>query len=468
MLKQYATFFRRGNILFDMVLIAVSFLIAYVIRDQYEGLYFFSSYYWLVPFLAFTWTVTLYILGMYQSFRLRRLGEVLSIVLRSGVIVFVVFVCVTYLFKITYISRSLIAAVFLVTTCLLTLEKVVLLILFRRLRAKGFNFRNILVVGTGERARRFIAQVNNHREYGLKILGVIDEDQSRVGQDIGGYKVVGDFEFIPDVILSKAVDHVIFIVPRSSLDKIQPVILTCETLGVSVSVMMDLFQTQFTKPRQDVMLGFPFLTYETTSHRHQELIIKRIIDIIVSALSLVILAPLFVLIIILIRCTSEGPAVFSQERCSVNGRRFKLYKFRTMVKDAEGKLKDLMVHNQMDGPAFKMDNDPRVTPIGKFLRKSSLDELPQFYNVLRGDMSLIGPRPPLPSEVEKYDFWQRRRLSMRPGLTCLWQVSGRNKIKDFDEWARLDLKYIDEWSPWLDTKIFFMTIPTVLFGIGAK
>jgi lipopolysaccharide/colanic/teichoic acid biosynthesis glycosyltransferase len=139
-----------------------------------------------------------------------------------------------------------------------------------------------------------------------------------------------------------------------------------------------------------------------------------------------------------------------------------------MDKDAEGKLNDLMAHNQMDGPAFKMDNDPRVTPVGKFLRKSSLDELPQFYNVLRGDMSLIGPRPPLPSEVEQYDFWQRRRLSMRPGLTCLWQVSGRNKIKDFDEWARLDLKYIDEWSPLLDTKIFLKTIPTVLFGIGAK
>ena len=198
------------------------------------------------------------------------------------------------------------------------------------------------------------------------------------------------------------------------------------------------------------------------------MIFKRIIDIIVSALALVILAPVFAVIAIIIKRTSDGPAFFAQERCSLNGRRFKLYKFRTMDKDAEGKLKDLMAHNQMDGPAFKMDNDPRVTPVGKFLRKSSLDEFPQFYNVLRGDMSLIGPRPPLPKEVEKYDFWQRRRLSMRPGLTCLWQVSGRNKIKDFDEWARLDLKYIDEWSPLLDTKIFFKTIPTVLFGIGAK
>lgn len=216
------------------------------------------------------------------------------------------------------------------------------------------------------------------------------------------------------------------------------------------------------------MLGFPLLTFETTSDKHQELIFKRIIDIIVSAIGLVMMAPIFLVVAIVIKYTSEGPVLFAQERCSLNGRRFKLYKFRTMVKDAEGKLKDLMAFNQMGGPAFKMDNDPRVTAVGKFLRKSSLDEFPQLYNVLRGDMSLIGPRPPLPSEVEKYDFWQRRRLSMRPGLTCLWQVSGRNKIKDFDEWARLDLKYIDEWSPLLDTKIFFKTIPTVLFGIGAK
>lgn len=468
MLKQYATFFRRATIIFDMLLIAASFYIAYAIRDLYEGLYFFSSYYWLIPFLVLTWSVSLYVLGMYQSFRLRSLGRMLSVILRAGITVFIVFGCVTYLFKLSYISRTLIAAVFMVTIVLLTIEKVILLLLLHRLRAKGFNFRNILVVGTGERAKRFVEKVKKHREYGLNILGIIDEDQSRVGQDIGGYKVVGDFQFIPDILLSTAVDHVIFIVPRASLDKIQPVILTCETLGVSVSVAVDLFQTQFTKPRQDVMLGVPLLTFETTSDKHQALIFKRIIDIIVSALALVILAPIFVVIAAIIKSTSNGPAVFSQERSSVNGRRFKLYKFRTMDKDAEGKLNDLMVHNQMDGPAFKMDNDPRVTPVGKFLRKSSLDELPQFYNVLRGDMSLIGPRPPLPSEVEKYDFWQRRRLSMRPGLTCLWQVSGRNKIKDFDEWARLDLRYIDEWSPLLDTKIFLKTIPTVLFGIGAK
>lgn len=468
MLKQYATFFRRATMLFDMLLIASSFHIAYTIRDQYEGLYFFSTYYWLIPFLVLTWSVTLYWLGMYQSFRLRRLGQVLTIILHAGITVFIVFGCVTYLFKITYISRTLIAAVFIVTIALLTIEKVFLLLFLRRLRIKGFNFRNILIVGTGDRARRFVAQVNNHREYGLHILGIIDEDRSKIGQDIYGYKVVGDLDFIPDILLSTAVDHVIFLVPRASLDKIQPVILTCETLGVSVSVAVDFFQTQFTTPRQDSMLGFPLLTFETTSDKHQALIFKRIIDIIVSGLGLVILAPVFLIIAFIIKRTSEGPALFAQERCSLNGRRFKLYKFRTMVKDAEGKLKDLMAHNQMDGPAFKMDNDPRVTPVGKFLRKSSLDEFPQLYNVLKGDMSLIGPRPPLPKEVEKYDFWQRRRLSMRPGLTCLWQVSGRNKIKDFDEWARLDLKYIDEWSPLLDTKIFFKTIPTVIFGIGAK
>ena len=226
MLKQYATFLRRANILFDMVLIAVSFYIAYVIRDQYEGLYFFSSYYSLIPLLVLTWSGALYWLGMYQSFRLRHLGQVLSIILRAGITVFIVFGCVTYLFKLSYISRTLIAAVFMVTFVLLTIEKVILLILLRRLRSKGFNFRNILIVGTGDRARQFVEKVKHHREYGLNILGIIDEDQSKIGQNVGGYKVVGDLQFIPDILISTVVDHVIFIIPRSLFTSLCSPLLT--------------------------------------------------------------------------------------------------------------------------------------------------------------------------------------------------------------------------------------------------
>jgi lipopolysaccharide/colanic/teichoic acid biosynthesis glycosyltransferase len=178
--------------------------------------------------------------------------------------------------------------------------------------------------------------------------------------------------------------------------------------------------------------------------------------------------PVFVIIAILIKISSGGPIFFKQLRCGLYGRKFVFYKFRTMIADAESKLKDLAKYNEMNGPVFKMTNDPRITRVGKWLRKFSIDELPQLWNVFKGDMSLVGPRPPLPSEVEQYDIWQRRRLSMRPGITCLWQARGRNKITDFTEWMRLDLEYIDTWSLLLDFKILIKTIPVVLFGTGAK
>jgi len=188
----------------------------------------------------------------------------------------------------------------------------------------------------------------------------------------------------------------------------------------------------------------------------------------VSSAVLIFLSPLFLAIAIAIKATSKGPVFFRQERCSLNGRKFTLYKFRTMDSDAELKQGELLERNEMKGPVFKIEDDPRITSVGKVLRKFSLDEFPQLWNVFEGDMSLVGPRPPIPAEVEKYESWHRRRLSMRPGITCLWQVGGRNKITDFDEWTKLDLEYIDKWSLWLDFKILFKTIPVVALGIGAK
>ncbi len=455
-------------IMVDMVIAAAAFGLAYMVRDRVEGLYFFSSYLWIIPFLAISWGLFLYVLGMYSSFRLKSILEVLSILLRAGGMVFLLFGCITYIFKIGYVSRGLIGYTFAVTIALLAFEKMALVLFFRHLRKKGFNFRNLLIVGTGRRARAFITQINHRREFGLKVVCVIDPDKSRVGQMVCGHPVVGTLDDIPDILINTAIDNVIFIVPRSVLNDIEKQILCCETLGVTAHVAVDLFPMQFTQGRPETLLGMPIMTFESVSDKHQQLIIKRLLDIVLSGIGLLILSPVFLITTLLVKFTSEGPVYFVQERCSLNGRRFKLYKFRTMVQDAEAKIEELMAFNQMEGPAFKMDNDPRITTVGKFLRKLSIDELPQLWNVFLGDMSLVGPRPPLPKEVQQYDFWQRRRLSMRPGITCLWQVGGRNKIKDFDEWARLDLKYIDEWSLALDFKILFKTIPVVLIGSGAK
>ncbi len=209
----------------------------------------------------------------------------------------------------------------------------------------------------------------------------------------------------------------------------------------------------------------PILTFSTTPERFVPLIVKRGLDIVLSMSMMALSLPVMLFIALLIKVTEGGQVVYRQTRCGLNGRRFTMYKFRTMVADAEERQLDLMHLNEMTGPVFKLARDPRVTWIGRFLRRFSLDELPQLLNVLRGDMSLVGPRPPIPAEVAKYQRWQRRRLSMKPGLTCLWQISGRNDL-DFDRWMQLDLEYIDSWSPWLDLKILLKTVPAVLSGRG--
>ncbi|MDP2906177.1 MAG: sugar transferase, partial [Candidatus Omnitrophota bacterium] len=285
---------------------------------------------------------------------------------------------------------------------------------------------------------------------------------------ISGCPVIGIFKDIPDIIHNNVIDEVLFIVPRSWLTKIEEIMRFCESEGVRIHLAVDYFELQFTKSKQTDLNGFPLLTFESTPDRLWHLLVKRLMDVSCSGIALFVLSPVFLTLGILIKKTSHGPIFFKQTRCSLNGRKFTLYKFRTMDADAEVRLKDVINGNEMNGPVFKMENDPRLTKVGRFLRKFSLDELPQLWNVFRGDMSLVGPRPPLPSEVEKYDNWQRRRLSVRPGLTCLWQVNGRNKITDFNDWANLDLKYIDNWSLWLDMKIIFKTVPVMLSGAGAK
>jgi len=228
-----------------------------------------------------------------------------------------------------------------------------------------------------------------------------------------------------------------------------------------------LFDLRIARARQTDLNGFPLMSFETTFGQEWQLFIKRIIDLTVSFFSLILLSPVLLIVAFLIKLTSRGAIFFRQKRIGLNGRTFTLYKFRTMYSDAEDKIAELEHLNEMDGPVFKIKNDPRITPLGRVLRKFSIDEFPQLFNVFTGQMSLVGPRPPIPGEVGEYHHWQKRRLSMRPGLSCLWQVSGRNKVS-FAKWMELDLQYIDEWSLWLDFTILMKTIPVVLFGVGAS
>ncbi len=468
MLKEKINVFKKLMIFADILLVGGSFFLAYLFRDTTKDGFPLENYFFILPVIILTWTIFLYRFGLYTSFRTKPTSEIIFTILKTGLFAFIIVSSFAYVVVFIHVDRSVLAATFLVAEILTIFERFVLVIFFRAIRKRGMNFRNILIVGSGKRAQHFIELVNEHTEWGLKIFGVIDEDSSRHGQEVLQQKIIGALKDIPDIIQNNVIDEIVFIVPRDWLGKIEEALHFCESQGLRIHVAVDYFELKFSRAKQSDLHGFPLLTFETTPDKLWHLLGKRIFDFCASCCALILLTPLFIVVAILIKLTSSGPIFFCQERSTLNGRKFLLYKFRTMVKDAEQKLKDLLVHNEMQGPVFKMENDPRLTPIGKFLRKFSIDELPQLWNVLVGDMSLVGPRPPIPSEVAKYEPWQRRRLSMRPGITCIWQVSGRSKIIDFNEWMKLDLEYIDNWSLWLDTKILIKTIPVVLFGIGAK
>jgi exopolysaccharide biosynthesis polyprenyl glycosylphosphotransferase len=251
--------------------------------------------------------------------------------------------------------------------------------------------------------------------------------------------------------------------------QVEKAIQACELEGVEAWLLADFFNTQLSRTMLDDYYGRPMLIFRSAPEESWQGLAKQVLDVSVAFVLLVLLSPLFLVMVALIRWTSSGPAMFRQQRSGLNGRPFTMLKFRSMVSDAEQRRQELEALNEMAGPVFKISEDPRITPVGRFLRKYSIDELPQLLNVLRGEMSLVGPRPLPVDEVQRFDdFAHRRRLSVKPGLTCLWQISGRNNVKDFKDWVRLDLEYIDNWSLWLDIKILFRTIPVVLSGTGAK
>jgi len=452
----------------DLCLVTASFFIGYFFINRTDVLYNLSTYIILLPVILLIWALFLYFFELDKSFRVKAAAEIVANLLKAGFFGLLFYGSFSYAFKIEGVSRALIITVFILSTSFIAVEKLILLLIFRKIRSKGYNYRRLLIAGTGTRARKLISLINGHKEWGLKIIGIVDEDRDKKGSFIEGYEVIGTFEAISKIAHEEVLDEVIFVVPRSQLARIEDAMCFCELEGIKVSVAVDIFELKFSKAKQTDIQGFPLLTFESTSDRLWALLVKRVFDIIFSFICLLVLSPLFLIVSILIKGTSKGPVFFRQVRSTLKGRKFILYKFRTMVQDAEEKLEELKKHNQMNGPVFKMDNDPRLTKIGRVLRKTSIDELPQLWNVFKGDMSIVGPRPPIPEEVSQYDYWHRRRLSMRPGITCLWQINGRNKIVDFDEWVKLDLKYIDTWSLWLDIKILIKTFPVVLFGVGAK
>jgi exopolysaccharide biosynthesis polyprenyl glycosylphosphotransferase len=337
----------------------------------------------------------------------------------------------------------------------------------RHQRKRGYDRAYVIIAGTGRGARRHAAALREHPEWGLEVKGFLSEAPKLALEEVAGAKVLGNLDDLPGLLQKEVVDEVHFAVSRRTLERLDAALAACDEVGVTVRVGLGLLGRLNARPGLETLEGLPMLTLASAPRDEAALAAKRALDVLASATALLLLSPLLLVTALVVKLTSAGPAIFRQKRSGMNGRIFTLYKFRTMVADAEARKAELESRNEMDGPVFKIKADPRITGPGRILRKLSIDELPQLWNVLRGDMSLVGPRPALPAEVEKYERWQRRRLSMRPGITCIWQVSGRNTV-DFKRWMEMDLEYIDSWSLGLDLKLLLKTIPAVLFSRGAS
>jgi exopolysaccharide biosynthesis polyprenyl glycosylphosphotransferase len=484
MLKERARTLAVSIFLLDLTLVAAAFLAAYGVRDFLlpriapetfpTRLYPLAEYLPLLPLALVIWGALLLSSGRYRSHRtVPILDEAWAIIRVSGVGA-AFFALLLYAARIDEqllgddrISRFWIL-LFAVFSCLFLLsEKLGLRITSRWVRMHGFNYRTVLIVGTGPTALAIADSIQGHRFWGYRILGFIANGQAVPRDFPKAGAILGEVADIPRIVESNVVDDVIFAVHRRDLDRLEDLFLSLQEQGIQTRFALDLFPHTRAQVRLEELDGMPLLSFATAPTSHFKLLAKRVLDVAVAVLLLLLGLPVVLVIALAIKITSGGNVLFRQTRCGLNGRSFTLYKFRTMVEDAEERRRELLHLNEMNGPVFKLKVDPRVTSLGRFLRRFSLDELPQLWNVLRGDMSLVGPRPPIPEEVAKYERWQRRRLAMKPGLTCLWQISGRNDL-DFDRWMQLDLEYIDSWSPLLDLKILVKTIPAVLSGRGAS
>lgn len=323
--------------------------------------------------------------------------------------------------------------------------------------------RHVLIGGDGPRARQAAATVAQSGKHGLELIGFLADKPGSI--ELGRAYPVHEWRELPELLERYVIDEFIVAVDSAKLSEIEDLLLLCDDEGVRTRLDIGFFPHVHSRVTLESLGASQLLTFAGAPHDDFRLTVKRAADFLIALATIILALPLLALIALAIRISSTGPVVFSQVRCGLNGRRFRLYKFRTMVENAE-QLRDSVAHLNVKKTAFKIPNDPRVTPVGHWLRKFSLDELPQLFNVLKGEMAIVGPRPPVPSEVAEYERWQRRRLRMRPGLTCLWTLAGRDAL-DFEEWMKLDLAYIDTWSLRLDWIIMLRTVPYVLSGKGA-
>ncbi|HUO17282.1 MAG TPA: sugar transferase [Verrucomicrobiae bacterium] len=419
--------------------------------------------------MILAWDVAFSVCGMYGSKRLSTGRSILIDSLKATSFSVVCLAIASTLFTITMVTLHFLALFWILSFLLVSAGRLILRQLLGNVRRRGRNLRYLLILGTNQRALDFAARIESRPELGYRILGFADDYWPAMETfHRSGRTLVCNIEMLPEFLRHNVVDEIANYLPlRSFYEHTSQVAALCEVHGVMLRCDTDLFGLKTSRPQAAEFEGNHYITYSSGIRDAWPLLIKRSVDIIASLILLILFSPLFLVTAILIKWTSDGPIFFLQERIGYNKRRFWIYKFRTMIPGAEKMMTELESLNEISGPVFKIKNDPRITPLGKFLRRASIDELPQLINVFTGEMSLVGPRPLPVRDYQGFSVdWQRRRFSVRPGITCLWQVKGRSSIT-FEQWMRLDMQYLDEWSLWLDMKILARTIPAVLRGSGA-
>jgi len=462
MLRDRQNVWRRLNLLGDLILTHTALLVMILIFSPEHGAYATGL---LFIITSMVWVVFLYGPSGSYFYRLKRLPRVFKELYWSLAKAFAVFIAVVFFIGMDMPSH-VVAAFFAADAALLTISRLTLVMVLNIYRIRGRSNRNVIIIGSGPKAKRIADRILENKNWGIRILGFLDYHRAGLWRyrDI---PLMGHPDGLADVILGRQVDYLVVAVDEADLNLTGHAFAVAEEMGITVCLLADVYFHPISKATSTTFLDFPAVVYSSAPDDRIHLSMKKVIDWFGAMAGVALSLPLAITAAAAIKLEDGGPVFFRQTRSGRNGKPFTMLKFRTMVPQADQLKESLNGKNEMSGPVFKIRNDPRVTKVGAFLRKTSIDELPQLINVLKGDMSLVGPRPPLPDEVVKYDRWQRRKLSVKPGLTCLWQINGRNKI-DFEDWMKLDLEYIDNWSLWLDTKILMKTVPAVFKRQGAS
>ncbi len=447
----------------DAFLLAFALLLAHALR-LYSTVWFdlshtidpFRNYQWLIVVIMPFGPILLDLQGYYQTPLNKTSWKSFKQILRAMLYLsIIVSACVIFL-RLPLASRSVALLFLFISTLLLLIKERIIINHVRRRALRGELREHVILAGEPEEIASLEESFSPEQHLLTRVVARIDI----------GKQPISD---LVEAMHNQSVSRVIFAAGQTQLNRVEQAIGACEVEGVPAWLAANFIQTSIAKPDFDAFAGKPMLVFRSTPDVSWALTVKGVFDRLSALFGLIALMAPMAVIAVIIRFTSKGPVIFRQLRAGKYGKPFVMYKFRSMANDAEMRREELKAFNQMRGPVFKVDRDPRVTPVGRWLRRTSLDELPQLFNVLFGDMSLVGPRPLPVYEVERFeDTAQRRRLSVKPGMTCLWQISGRNEVVDFQEWVKLDLDYIDRWSLALDFEILLRTIPAVLFGLGAK